>query len=96
MTNKTRVYDPLEHGVPIEKEDYVNSPSHYNQGNVEVIEIIEQQAEIMANSGIDPKAIPHISNAIKYLCRFQTKGKPKEDLEKAIWYINRAIKNIEN
>ena len=50
----------------------------------------------MANSGIDPKAIPHISNAIKYLCRFQTKGKPKEDLEKAIWYINRAIKNIEN
>lgn len=97
MSKNTRVYDPFEHKVDIEKtEDLVNSPSHYNQGNVEVIEILEQQAEAMANNGVDPKAIPHICNALKYLCRFQSKGKPIEDLNKAKWYIDRAIKNLEN
>lgn len=50
----------------------------------------------MANNGVDPKAIPHICNALKYLCRFQSKGKPIEDLNKAKWYIDRAIKNLEN
>lgn len=97
MSKDTNIYDPFEHKAPIEKvEDLVNSPSHYNQGTVEVIEILEQQAEAMSKNDIDPKAIPHICNALKYLCRFQSKGKPIEDLNKAKWYIDRAIKNLEN
>ena len=33
----------------------------------------------------------NLGNAIKYIWRADLKGKPIEDLEKAIWYINREI-----
>ena len=78
-------------------EDAVNQPSHYTNGDIEVIEYIEQQAKVMYESGtVPPEVIPHICNAIKYISRFQSKGKPVEDLNKSIYYINRAIKNIED
>lgn len=70
--------------------DNVNHPSHYTQGSVEVIDILEQQANIMAESGVDARAIPSITNALKYLCRFQSKGTAVQDIDKAIWYLNRA------
>lgn len=70
--------------------DNVNHPSHYTQGSVEVIDILEQQANIMAKSGVDARAIPSITNALKYLCRFQSKGTAVQDIDKAIWYLNRA------
>jgi len=62
--------------------DPVNRPSHYNQGKFEVIEIIEDQQTNF-----------HLGNAIKYICRAGKKNKDKtiEDLQKAIWYINRYI-----
>lgn len=76
--------------------DMVNKPSHYTSGDIEVITYIEQQAKVMYESGtVPPEVIPHICNAIKYISRFQSKGKPVEDLNKSIYYINRAIKNIE-
>ena len=79
------------------KSDAVNQPSHYTSGDIEVIEYIEQQAKVMYDSGtVPPEVIPHICNAIKYISRFQSKGKPVEDLNKSIYYINRAIKNIED
>lgn len=79
------------------KEDAVNQPSHYTSGDIEVITYIEQQAKVMYESGtVPPEVIPHICNAIKYISRFQSKGKPVEDLNKSIYYINRAIKNIED
>lgn len=79
------------------KEDAVNQPSHYTNGDIEVIEYIEQQAKVMYESGtVPPEVIPHICNAIKYISRFQSKGKPVEDLNKSIYYINRAVKNIED
>lgn len=70
--------------------DNVNHPSHYTQGSVEVIDILEQQANIMAESGVDARAIPSITNALKYLCRFQSKGTAVQDIDKAIWYLNRV------
>ena len=60
----------------------VNHPSHYNQGNIEVIDYIED-----IGIGEDFCA----GNAIKYLSRYKYKGKPLEDLEKAKWYIERLI-----
>jgi Protein of unknwon function (DUF3310) len=62
--------------------EQVNHPSHYNQGKFEVIEIIEDQQPNF-----------HLGNAIKYICRAGKKNKEKtiEDLQKAIWYINRYI-----
>lgn len=65
----------------------VNHPSHYNDGKIEVIEFIEDK-----NLGF------HLGNAIKYISRAGKKDKTKtiEDLEKAIWYINRYIYCINN
>lgn len=87
----------LKENIKTAKGDAVNQPSHYTSGDIEVIEYIEQQAKVMYDSGtVPPEVIPHICNAIKYISRFQSKGKPVEDLNKSIYYINRAIKNIED
>ena len=66
-------------------EDVVNHPSHYTDGKIEVIEFIE-----------DKKLNYHRGNAIKYICRAGQKDPQKEieDLQKAIWYINREIRNL--
>ena len=66
--------------------DAVNSPSHYTDGKIEVIEYIE-----------DKKFCMHLGNAIKYISRAVKKDPSKkvEDLKKAIWYINRKIMLIE-
>ena len=66
-------------------EDVVNHPSHYTDGKIEVIEFIE-----------DKKLNYHRGNAIKYICRAGKKDPQKEieDLQKAIWYINREIRNL--
>lgn len=65
--------------------DPVNHPSHYAQGKYECIDIIE---ELGANY--------HIGNAMKYLWRAGKKDPNKtiEDLEKAVWYINRYIEYL--
>jgi len=62
--------------------DDVNHPSHYTQGGIECIEVLEQLAE----GGHDFR----ILNAIKYLWRYQHKG-GDESLRKAIWYIERML-----
>lgn len=65
--------------------DNVNHPSHYTDGKIEVIEFIE-----------DKNLSFHRGNAVKYICRAGKKDPQKEieDLQKAIWYINREIKNL--
>ena len=65
--------------------DNVNHPSHYNDGNIEVIDFIE-----------DKKLGFCLGNAVKYISRAGKKDKSKEveDLEKASWYIQRRIKEI--
>jgi len=62
------------------KHDPVNHPSHYTShpSGVECIDITEH---FNFNLG----------NAIKYVWRAGLKGKTIEDLEKAIWYIQREI-----
>ena len=72
-------------------EDPVNSPKHYTShpSGVECIQIAEHYNFC-------------IGNAIKYLWRHGLKsskglsGKEKsiQDLEKAVWYINREIENL--
>tara|TARA_R100000306_G_C4378181_1_gene142918 strand:+ start:3701 stop:3880 length:180 start_codon:yes stop_codon:yes gene_type:complete len=34
-------------------------------------------------------------NIFKYLMRYKHKGKPREDLKKAKWYLNRLIDEVE-
>lgn len=67
--------------------DPVNHPSHYTSGKIEVIDFIEDQ-----------KLDFHLANAVKYICRAGKKNpdKTQEDLEKAVWYINRYISHVLN
>lgn len=64
--------------------DPVNHPEHYNYGEIEIIDFIEQVTQHY-NSDV----AYHIGNAIKYLARSPHKN-GKEDIEKARWYIERA------
>lgn len=65
--------------------DPVNRPSHYTDGKIEVIEFIE-----------DKKLGFCLGNAVKYISRAGKKDPDKEieDLSKAVWYINRRIKEL--
>lgn len=60
--------------------DSVFSPKHYTAGKYEVIDVIE-----------DWNLNFRLANAIKYIARHQHKGKPLEDLKKALWYLQREI-----
>lgn len=62
--------------------DNVNHPSHYTDGNIEVIDYIE-----------DKQLGYHLGNAVKYISRAGKKDPDKyvEDLQKAAWYLNREI-----
>lgn len=65
--------------------DSVNSPSHYGQGNIEAIEYIE---DVLT----EEEFIGYLrGNIAKYLHRFRYKGKAKEDLQKAEWYLKKLI-----
>ena len=67
------------------RKDAVNHPSHYNYGDIEVIDFIEQVTQ-----HYNPNVAYHIGNAIKYLARSPHKN-GKEDIAKAKWYIERAF-----
>ena len=73
--------------VPEYAEDTVNHPSHYNYGDIETIDFIEQ-----VTKHYNPNVAYHIGNAIKYLARSPHKN-GKEDVAKAKWYIDRAFEN---
>lgn len=71
--------------------DPVNHPAHYkSRSGLESIDVIEAFTEDI--SGIEAFCI---GNAIKYILRYRKKGKPVQDLEKAKWYIDKAISSIE-
>lgn len=75
--------DPIAHSQTM--HDPVNHPKHYNTGKIEVIDFIEDK-----HLGF------HEGNVIKYVARAKHKGSELEDLKKARWYLERAIKNIEH
>ena len=73
--------------------DPVNSPKHYTSSNaacklcsepIECIDVTEHMGFCLGN-------------AVKYIWRAGIKSEEKtvEDLEKAIWYINRHIQQLE-
>jgi ATP-dependent protease HslVU (ClpYQ) ATPase subunit len=62
------------------KADPVNHPEHYKVGGIETIDFIEAKALSY-----------HLGNAVKYITRADHKGNRLQDLQKAKWYIDRAI-----
>ena len=65
-------------------KEAVNHPSHYNAGNIEVIDAIE-----------DWYLNFHLSNEVKYVARAEHKNNTIEDLKKARWYLDRDIQRRE-
>ena len=69
--------------------DKVNPPSHYTGGKVECIDALEAATKDLI--GIQAVCT---ANAIKYLWRWKKKN-GREDLEKAKWYIDRLLKEVQ-
>lgn len=66
----------------LKPNDNVTHPSHYTQGNIECIDAMA--------SAFGKEAVKHfcICNAFKYVWRSEHKN-GVEDLDKAIWYIDK-------
>lgn len=78
-----RYVDPYD--ILPEDIDPVSAPPHYNTGNIECIDAIQESMAPESFKGYCK------GNALKYIWRMSYKGKPVEDLRKAIWYIERLI-----
>lgn len=77
--------EPLCHKLErLAHDDAVNHPSHYTYGTIEVIDYIE-----------DKGFNYNLGNAIKYISRAGHKLNAVEDLQKAVWYLNREIGRLE-
>jgi hypothetical protein len=64
--------------------DLVNSPPHYMKGGIECIDAIESALTAEEFRGYCK------GNALKYIWRERHKGQD-ESLQKAIWYLERAL-----
>ena len=73
------------------RSDRVNSPSHYTNGKVEAIEVIEDA--IQGASSINAGMLQ--AQVLKYLLRLWYKDDPAEDAKKAQWYLNRLVTKLE-
>jgi hypothetical protein len=65
----------------LDKHDPVNHPSHYTShpSGVECIQVVEHMGFCLGN-------------VVKYCWRADEKGNALEDLEKALWYLQRELK----
>lgn len=70
-------------------KDAVNSPEHYRQGGIEAIEAIKASMNRDEFNGYLK------ASCMKYLWRYQHKGKPLEDLKKARWFLDKLISEQE-
>lgn len=76
----------IEAGV---ESDQVNHPSHYTDGQYEVIDILQDKMTSEEFKGFLK------GNVLKYTLRAGKKSdNTKQDLEKAEWYLNRLIQNV--
>lgn len=66
-------------------------PPHYTAGSIECIDALNAMIE----SWHDPVAAVMAWQAAKYIWRSPFKENPKQDIEKAIFYLNRLIKQYE-
>jgi len=67
----------------------VHNPAHYNYGKIECIEAIEESMEVAAFKGYLK------GNTMKYLWRYERKGKQVQDLHKAMWYLKKLTEVVE-
>lgn len=73
------------------KDDAVNHPPHYNQGDIETIDIIKELTR--GYTGFEAYLV---GNVIKYIAQANFKGNKQEDLEKTEFYYKRLLKEGKN
>jgi hypothetical protein len=71
--------------------DLVNHPPHYTAGAVEAIDVIEGAVQ----AGPSPMTGYLQGQVLKYVLRMWLKGNPLQDAQKAQWYLNRLINQIQ-
>ena len=71
-----------------DEHDAVHNPAHYNTGSIECIEAIAESMSTEAFRGYLK------GNCMKYLWRYDYKGKPAEDLQKASWYLQELTARV--
>ena len=68
--------------------DMVDHPPHYTVGEIECIVAIKA-------SMTKPEYMGYLKGAVlKYLWRYMYKGKPHEDIDKAIWYLTQMREEL--
>jgi len=72
--------DPIINNI-YDDDNMVNHPSYYQGESIEVIDIIEE-----FNLGFS------LGNVIKYILRADYKEDDIQDLNKALWYLERELK----
>ena len=65
--------------------DEINKPLHYFRGGIDVIGFAEIQFSVEERRGF------YRISALKYITRFQDKGAPVKDLNKAKFFIDKLI-----
>lgn len=70
--------------LTVVNKEMVDHPKHYNQGKYEPIDVIN-----------DWNLNFNLGNCIKYVARHEHKGKPLEDLKKAMFYLKYEIERLE-
>jgi hypothetical protein len=70
--------------------DAVHHPSHYTSGGIECIDALRASMSENEFQGYLK------GNIIKYLWRYEHKGKPLEDIQKAAWYLARLENEVKN
>jgi hypothetical protein len=86
MENAKAIYDKFMDGKHITQNDMVNNPPHYTKNKWEVIDVLE---EFFPTD-------PLLFNVGKYIMRHEHKGQSLQDLEKALWYLQRRIKKLKD
>jgi len=66
------------------EDDKIVRPEHYVRFEHEPIDVI-----------IDWDLDFLLGNAVKYIARYKHKGTPLEDLKKALYYLGRKVKEME-
>jgi hypothetical protein len=83
------IFAPSPQKIEAQADDPVNHPGHYTKGGIECLDAIRAS---MTDDGFLDFLKGQI---IKYVWRYQHKGKPLEDLQKARFYLNRMIDILE-
>ena len=84
------IFKLVESGVPYsdEPQDAIN-PSHYKHNGIETIDYMKA-----VSTGEEFKGHLRLT-AIKYISRLGKKDCPKQEIKKAIWYLNKLLEEYE-